>query len=77
MRRYGGVAIVGDGVDGITDAGIEIGHGLDITKETGDIILLRDRLDQLIDLVELSKKAINNVRLNLIYVSTTIPSQYQ
>ena len=66
------VIMVGDGVnDAISLAsatiGISINHGTDIAANSSDIILMNDNLLQIIDLINISKKTIYNIKENLFW----------
>lgn len=76
------VIYVGDGVnDAIAMAksfiGIAMGSGADILRETGDAVIVNNKLSTLIDLLELSKatrrKFVENLGWAFIYNSTLIP----
>jgi P-type Cu+ transporter len=76
VRRYQSqgkiVAMVGDGInDAIalvsSDVGIAIGAGTDIAIESADIVLMKSDLMDVATAIELSKKTIANVKMNLFW----------
>ena len=72
FKENGLVMMCGDGInDSISlvkaDIGVSVGSGTDIAMDSSDVVLMKDNLDKIIDLMQISKKTMHIIKQNLFW----------
>ena len=66
------VMMCGDGInDSVSlvkaDIGVSVGNGTDVAMDSSNVVLMNDNLEKIVDLIEISKKTIRNIKQNLFW----------
>lgn len=73
LKQQGKVVMMcGDGINdspalAISDIGVSVNSGTDIAMDSSDVILMKNDLSKIIDLINISKKTIRNIKQNLFW----------
>ena len=66
------VMMVGDGINdapslSVADIGVSLNSAIDIAADSADVILMKDDLNSIYNLFDISKKTLNNIKENLFW----------
>lgn len=73
LKKHGKrVMMCGDGINdspalAISDIGISVNSGTDIARDASEVILMKNDLSKIIELINISKKTIRNIKQNLFW----------
>ena len=72
IKDWNNVMMVGDGINdapslATANIGVSVNGGTDIAAVSADVILMNDNLEKIVSLIDISKKAIRNIKQNLFW----------
>ncbi len=72
LKKQGLVMMCGDGInDSVSlvtaDIGVAVGGGTDIAMDSSDVVLMKDNLEKIPELMDISRRTIRNIKQNLFW----------
>ncbi len=72
LKQEGLVMMCGDGINDsvslvTSDIGVAVGSGTDIAMDSSDVVLMKDNLEKIPELMNISRKTIRNIKQNLFW----------